>query len=41
LNNSLVVQSDIIKIDLTRLFNSDDKIKIKFAELQKSLIEEK
>ena len=41
LNNTLVAQSDIIKIDLARLFNSNDKLKIKFAELQKSLAEEK
>ena len=41
LNNTLVAQSDIIKIDLARLFNSNDKLKIKFAELQKNLAEEK
>ena len=41
LNNTLVAQSDIIKIDLARLFNSNDQLKIKFAELQKNLAEEK
>lgn len=41
LNNTLVAQSDIIKIDLARLFNSNELLKVKFAELQKSLAEEK
>ena len=41
LNNTLVAQSDIIKIDLTKLFNSNDILKVKFAELQNILAEEK
>ena len=35
LNNTLVAQSDIIKIDLEKLFNSNEWLKIKFEELQK------
>ena len=41
LNNTLVAQSDIIKIDLIRLFNSNDILKNKYNELKKSLDEEK
>ena len=41
LNNTLVAQSDIIKIDLEKLFNSNDWLKIKFEELQKKIKEEK
>ena len=41
LNNTLVAQSDIIKIDLARLFNSNDVLRVKFAELQKTLAVER
>ena len=41
LNNTLVAQSDIIKIDLEKLFNSNEWLKIKFEELQKKIKEEK
>ena len=39
LTNTLVAQSDIIKIDLLRLFNSNETLKVKFAKLQKTLEE--
>ena len=39
LSNNLVAQNDIIKIDLSRLFNSDESLKSQFAELQKIIIE--
>ena len=41
LNNYLVAQNDIIKIDLSRLFNSNDNLKNKYAELQKKILENK
>ena len=41
LNNTSVAQSDIIKIDLTKLFNSNDLLKTKFEELKNKLKEEK
>ena len=41
LNNTLVAQSDIIKIDLMRLFNSNEILKTKFEELKRCLAEEK
>ena len=41
LNNTLVAQSDIIKIDLAKLFNSNELLKAKLAELQKNLAEER
>ena len=41
LNNYLVAQNDIVKIDLSKLFNSNDNLKIKYAELQKKLLEDK
>ena len=41
LSNNLVAQNDIIKIDLSKLFNSNDKLKTKFTELQKKILEEK
>ena len=39
LSNNLVAQNDIIKIDLSRLFNSDESLKSQFAELQKIITE--
>ena len=39
LNNYIVAQNDIIKIDLSKLFNSNDNLKIKYAELQTKLLE--
>ena len=41
LNNTLVAQSDIIKIDLEKLFVSNDFLKIKFEELKNKIKEEK
>ena len=41
LNNYIVAQNDIVKIDLSKLFNSNDNLKIKYAELQKKLLEDK
>ena len=39
LNNYIVAHNDIIKIDLSKLFNSNDNLKIKYAELQTKLLE--
>ena len=39
LSNNLVAQNDIIKIDLSRLFNSNESLKGQFVEIQKLLIE--
>ena len=39
LSNKLVAQNDIIKIDLSRLFNSNESLKAKYIELEKKIIE--
>jgi len=39
LSNKLVAQNDIIKIDLSRLFNSNESLKTKYIELEKKIIE--
>lgn len=41
LSNTMIAQSDIIKIDLIKLFNSNETLKNKYNELQKALEEEK